>query len=164
MAFSYQQVRQPIATLSGGERSRLQLALVMLRQPNLLLLDEPTNNLDIPSVEVLESALDDFVGTVLIISHDRYFLDQTADRMSRSMTARMREYLYTEYLCVWRSVISRCVSRSSALTTIEMYMRATLAVERRINQHGMLVKPSFDFPHRICIIRHAPVINPVSCR
>ena len=81
MAFSYEQVRQPIRTLSGGERSRLQLALVMLRRPNLLLLDEPTNNLDIASVEVLEDALDDFVGTVLIVSHDRYFLDQTIDRL-----------------------------------------------------------------------------------
>ena len=81
MAFSYEQVRQPIRTLSGGERSRLQLARVMLQQPNLLLLDEPTNNLDIPSVEVLEDALDEFNGTVLIVSHDRYFLDQTVDRL-----------------------------------------------------------------------------------
>ena len=100
MAFSYQQVRQPIATLSGGERSRLQLALVMLQQPNLLLLDEPTNNLDIPSVEVLESALDDFVGSVLIISHDRYFLDQTVDRIVEINDGEMNYFVgaYTEYL------------------------------------------------------------------
>ena len=100
MAFSYEQVRQPIRTLSGGERSRLQLALVMLRQPNLLLLDEPTNNLDIPSVEVVEDALDDFVGTVLIVSHDRYFLDQTVDRLAVLEDGVMREYPggYTDYL------------------------------------------------------------------
>ena len=100
MAFRYEQVRQPIATLSGGERSRLQLALVMLRQPNLLLLDEPTNNLDIPSVEVLEDALDEFAGTVLIISHDRYFLDQTVDRVVEIRDGELREYAggYTEYL------------------------------------------------------------------
>ncbi len=100
MAFSYEQVRQPIRTLSGGERSRLQLALVMLRQPNLLLLDEPTNNLDIPSVEVLEAALDEFAGTVLIISHDRYFLDQTVDRVVEIRAGRMQEFAggYTEYL------------------------------------------------------------------
>ena len=100
MAFDYDQVRQPIRTLSGGERSRLQLALVMLRQPNLLLLDEPTNNLDIPSVEVLEDALEDFVGTVLIISHDRYFLDQTVDRVVEIRAGELREFAggYTEYL------------------------------------------------------------------
>ena len=100
MAFHYEQARQPIAALSGGERSRLQLALVMLRQPNLLLLDEPTNNLDIPSVEVLEDALDEFVGTALMISHDRYFLDQTVDRVVELRNGQLKAYAggYTEYL------------------------------------------------------------------
>lgn len=100
MAFSYEQVRQPVRTLSGGERSRLQLARVMLQQPNLLLLDEPTNNLDIPSVEALEDALDDFNGTVLIVSHDRYFLDQTVDRLVEIRDGVLKEYVggYTEYL------------------------------------------------------------------
>jgi ATP-binding cassette subfamily F protein 3 len=81
MAFSYDQVRQPIRTMSGGERSRLQLALLMLQNPNLLLLDEPTNNLDIPSAEVLEAVLEAFEGTVFVISHDRYFLDRIVDRV-----------------------------------------------------------------------------------
>ena len=100
MAFSYEQVRQPVRTLSGGERSRLQLARVMLQQPNLLLLDEPTNNLDIPSVEVLEDALDEFNGTVLIVSHDRYFLDQTVDRLIEIRDGALKEYVggYTAYL------------------------------------------------------------------
>ena len=100
MAFSYQQAHQPIGSLSGGERSRLQLALVMLQEPNLLLLDEPTNNLDIASVEALEGALDEFVGTVVIVSHDRYFLDQTVDRLVELRAGELREYQggYTEYL------------------------------------------------------------------
>lgn len=100
MAFSYDQVRQPVRTLSGGERSRLQLARVMLQQPNLLLLDEPTNNLDIPSVEALEDALDDFNGTALIVSHDRYFLDQSVDRLVEIRDGELKEYVggYTEYL------------------------------------------------------------------
>ena len=79
--FSYQQVHQKVKELSGGERSRLQLALVVLSGANFLILDEPTNNLDIQSAEVLESTLADFEGTVLVVSHDRYFLDQVVDRI-----------------------------------------------------------------------------------
>jgi ATP-binding cassette, subfamily F, member 3 len=79
--FPYRMVNQPIGELSGGERSRLQLALLVLSGANFLLLDEPTNNLDIASAEVLENALEDFEGTVLVISHDRYFLDRTVNRI-----------------------------------------------------------------------------------
>jgi ATP-binding cassette subfamily F protein 3 len=79
--FTYQQATQKIGSLSGGERSRLQLALLVLSGANFLLLDEPTNNLDIASAEVLENALMDFNGTVLVISHDRYFLDRTVKRI-----------------------------------------------------------------------------------
>lgn len=97
---TYDQTRQPIHTLSGGERSRLQLAGLMLSQPNLLLLDEPTNNLDIPSMEVLEHALDDFEGAVLIISHDRYFLDQAVDHIVELDSGVLHHYEggYTDYL------------------------------------------------------------------
>jgi ATP-binding cassette subfamily F protein 3 len=79
--FRYDQVRQPVEKLSGGERSRLQLLLLMLGGANCLVLDEPTNHLDIDSVEVLEGALERFDGTVIVISHDRYFLDRIADRI-----------------------------------------------------------------------------------
>ncbi|MEX2143907.1 MAG: ABC-F family ATP-binding cassette domain-containing protein [Anaerolineales bacterium] len=79
--FGYQQMRNRVDTLSGGERSRLQLILIMLSDANFLLLDEPTNNLDIRSAEVLEEALEDFEGSVLVISHDRYFLDRVATRI-----------------------------------------------------------------------------------
>jgi ATPase subunit of ABC transporter with duplicated ATPase domains len=86
--------------LSGGERSRLQLAALMLQKPNLLLLDEPTNNLDIPSVEVLESTLENFEGAVLVISHDRYFLDQVVDRVFELKDGTLQSYEggYTDYL------------------------------------------------------------------
>ncbi|MCA9884820.1 MAG: ABC-F family ATP-binding cassette domain-containing protein [Anaerolineae bacterium] len=99
MRFSYQQVRQPVHTLSGGERSRLQLALLMIQQPNLLLLDEPTNNLDIASVEVLEETLDEFQGSILTISHDRYFLDRTVDRIIELRDGTLYHYEggYTDY-------------------------------------------------------------------
>ena len=98
--FSYEQARQKIGSLSGGERSRLQLALVVLSGANFLLLDEPTNNLDIASAEMLESALEDFIGTALIISHDRYFLDRTVERLLVIENRDLARYLggYSEYL------------------------------------------------------------------
>ena len=79
--FDYRMCALKVKALSGGERSRLQLLLVVLSKANFLLLDEPTNNLDIASAEVLEAALSEFEGTALIISHDRYFLDQVVDRI-----------------------------------------------------------------------------------
>jgi ATP-binding cassette subfamily F protein 3 len=79
--FDYEQVRRPIRSLSGGERTRLQLLLLMLSGANLLVLDEPTNHLDIESIETLEAAIEAFEGTAVFISHDRYFLDRMADRV-----------------------------------------------------------------------------------
>ncbi|MFN8401843.1 MAG: ABC-F family ATP-binding cassette domain-containing protein [Anaerolineales bacterium] len=98
--FTYKQVSQKIGELSGGERSRLQLALVVLSGANFLLLDEPTNNLDIASSEVLEQALADFEGTVLVISHDRYFLDQTMQRLLVIEDGQLAGYVggYSDYL------------------------------------------------------------------
>jgi ATP-binding cassette subfamily F protein 3 len=97
--FPYEMVRKPVRNLSGGERSRLQLAKLMLSDANFLLLDEPTNNLDLPSCEVLENALDDFEGTVLVISHDRYLLDRVVERIVELEDGALTEYPgdYTYY-------------------------------------------------------------------
>jgi ATP-binding cassette subfamily F protein 3 len=97
--FPYRQVTQKIGDLSGGERSRLQLALLVLSDANFLLLDEPTNNLDIASAEVLENALTEFEGTVLVISHDRYFLDRTVNRIVELGSGVLTEYAgsYSDY-------------------------------------------------------------------
>jgi ATP-binding cassette subfamily F protein 3 len=81
LLFAYEDIRTPIGRLSGGEKSRLQMARLMLTEANFLLLDEPTNNLDIASSEVLEAAIEDFEGTVLTVSHDRYFLDRIVSRI-----------------------------------------------------------------------------------
>jgi len=93
-------VFQKVGTLSGGERGRVALAKLMLRQDNLLLLDEPTNHLDMDSREVLEAALDDFDGTILTVSHDRYFINKVANRVVEMTPEGAREYLgnYDNYL------------------------------------------------------------------
>jgi ATP-binding cassette subfamily F protein 3 len=105
-----------VRDLSGGERSRLQLAKLTLSDANFLLLDEPTNNLDLPSCEVLESALDDFEGTVLVISHDRYFLNRVVDRIvdleEGTLTEYVGDYSYYEEEKTRRAGSSR---RSSAV-------------------------------------------------
>src|SRR5262249_34554373 len=79
--FSGDDAFRKVKGLSGGERNRLALAKMMLPPPNLLALDEPTNHLDIPGREVLETALSDYAGTVLVVSHDRYFLDQIVTKI-----------------------------------------------------------------------------------
>ncbi len=79
--FTGDKVFQKIGDLSGGERGRVSLAKLMLSPANLLLLDEPTNHLDIPSKEILEDAIRSYTGTVLYVSHDRYFINQTATRV-----------------------------------------------------------------------------------
>src|SRR5204862_645056 len=89
--------------LSGGERRRLYLLRILMGSPNVLLLDEPTNDLDIPTLIALEEYLDDFAGALIVVSHDRYFLDRTVDNIFRFMPGgKVREYPgdYTAYLAV----------------------------------------------------------------
>ena len=75
------QQHQPVAKLSGGERRRLHLCRLLMEAPNVLLLDEPTNDLDVATLGVLEDFLEDFPGCVVVVSHDRWFLDRTVDRL-----------------------------------------------------------------------------------
>ncbi len=90
--FARDDALNPIANLSGGERARLQIAVLILRGANFLLLDEPTNNLDLPSIEALEAALLQFPGAILTISHDRYFLDKLCDRIVELDAGVVRDY------------------------------------------------------------------------
>ena len=79
LGFSPKRQRTPIKDLSGGERRRLQLTRVLMSEPNVLLLDEPTNDLDIDTLQELESLLDNWAGTLVVISHDRYLIERIAD-------------------------------------------------------------------------------------
>ena len=81
-----------VDTLSGGWRRRVLLARALVGQPHVLLLDEPTNHLDIESVEMLEGALENFAGTAIFVSHDRYFLDRISDRILEVRDGEVRSY------------------------------------------------------------------------
>ena len=98
--FTGDDVFQPIKTLSGGEKGRVALTALMLRKDNLLLLDEPTNHLDMDSREVLEDALADFNGTIITVSHDRYFINRIADRIIEMRSDGTTEYIgnYDDYI------------------------------------------------------------------
>ena len=91
--FTGDDVFQQIKTLSGGERGRVSLAKLMLSEANFLILDEPTNHLDIVSKEILENALNSYTGTLLYVSHDRYFINQTATRILDLTNQSMVNYI-----------------------------------------------------------------------
>ena len=97
--FSSDMQYTPIAKISGGERRRLYLLKVLMQSPNVLILDEPTNDLDITTLRVLEDFLDEFAGIVITVSHDRYFLDRTVDRIAAFENGNIVVYEgdYTEY-------------------------------------------------------------------
>ena len=94
------QQHQPVRKLSGGERRRLHLCRLLIEAPNVLLLDEPTNDLDVHTLTVLEDFLEDFRGCVVVVSHDRYFLDRTVDRLFCFEDGRLQRFEgnYSAYL------------------------------------------------------------------
>lgn len=99
MAFGEDTYDKKISVLSGGERTRLALACLLLKKPDILLLDEPTNHLDIGTLKWLEQYLKSYTGTVMIVSHDRYFLDQSVNRIFEISNHRLRIYEgnYSQY-------------------------------------------------------------------
>jgi ATP-binding cassette subfamily F protein 3 len=98
--FSGETVAKKVGALSGGEKARLALAKMLLQPVNLLILDEPTNHLDIPAKEMLEEALQSYDGTVIIVSHDRYFISKAANKIVEIREGEFRTYLgdYHYYL------------------------------------------------------------------
>ncbi|MFC7925278.1 ABC-F family ATP-binding cassette domain-containing protein [Microbacterium laevaniformans] len=90
MGFSSAQLSTPVKDLSGGQQRRLQLLLILLDQPNVLILDEPTNDLDTDMLAAIEDLLDSWAGTLLVVSHDRYFLERVTDQQYAVMSGRLR--------------------------------------------------------------------------
>ncbi|MFW6292835.1 MAG: ribosomal protection-like ABC-F family protein [Spirochaetota bacterium] len=111
LGFAWEDLDRPVESLSGGEWNRLQLGVAIIAKANLLVLDEPTNHLDIPSREAVEEALGEFDGTIITVSHDRYFLDAISDTIVELADLKLQRYQgsFTDY---WMSRRPR--SRPSA--------------------------------------------------
>ena len=100
LGFSTTDLQRPLKEFSGGWRMRVMLAKILLQKPNVLLLDEPTNHLDLPSIEWLENYLHGYEGTVIIVSHDRFFLDKIVNRIAELSNGQLTLYTgnYSDYL------------------------------------------------------------------
>jgi ATPase subunit of ABC transporter with duplicated ATPase domains len=111
--FKGDSVEKKVRNLSGGEKARLSLASMMLRPANLLILDEPTNHLDIPAKEMLEEALQNFQGTVMIVSHDRYFISRVATTIVAIEDKKLIKYAgdYKSYMDKVRDVKDKVEAR-----------------------------------------------------
>ena len=125
------QQHSPLSKLSGGERRRLSLCRMLIQAPNVLLLDEPTNDLDVQTLSVLEDLLEDFRGCVVVVSHDRYFLDRTVDRLFCFENGRLRRFEgnYSEFLDHRRDLEK---AQSDALAAQETAQRSAKSASKRV--------------------------------
>jgi ATPase subunit of ABC transporter with duplicated ATPase domains len=124
MGFSSAQLSTPVKDLSGGQKRRLQLLLILLDQPNVLILDEPTNDLDTDMLAAIEDLLDSWAGTLIVVSHDRYFLERVTDQQYAVLGGRLRHLPggVEEYLRLRRDV-----PRGSERTTAPAASAAALS-------------------------------------
>jgi ATP-binding cassette subfamily F protein 3 len=135
MAFTEDMVHKKLSTLSGGERTRLSLACLLLKKPDLLFLDEPTNHLDIGTIKWLEQFLRTYKGTILLISHDRYFLDQMVTRIFEVENHKLHIYEgnYTAYAEKKRQRLEEDLRRFDQQQK-EIHRQEEMI--RRFKQHG----------------------------
>ncbi len=140
-SFTYEDMKKPLRVLSGGEVNRLQLARLMYLQTTFLILDEPTNHMDIKSREAIEEALRKYNGTILVVSHDRFFLDQLVTRIVEidnwklvSFQGNFSEYFKDKYPVLPRLNGSIKTRGGERLVRKEKNLTDSIQIEKRINE------------------------------
>lgn len=134
--FSGDDVLKPISTLSGGEKARVALAKLMMQKANVLLLDEPTNHLDLDSKEVLENALIDYPGTILFVSHDRYFMNRLATKVIELTKEGAAEFLGNyDYFIEKKTEIAELKALEEAESSVAVKM-APVATTSQIDKEA----------------------------
>ena len=132
----------PVGDLSGGEKRRLQLTRLLMDSPNVLLLDEPTNDFDIETLTELEDLLDSYGGTLIVISHDRYFLERVCDRFVgllgdsavRDLPRGVDEYLELRYNAMNAPVVGQKAKKSSSAAEERQLKKDTIRLERQMEK------------------------------
>jgi ATP-binding cassette subfamily F protein uup len=137
----------PVGDLSGGEKRRLQLTRLLMDSPNVLLLDEPTNDFDIETLTELEDLLDSYGGTLIVISHDRYFLERVCDRFVgllgdsavRDLPRGVDEYLELRYEAMDTPVIAQKEKKSSSAAEERQLKKDKVRLERQIEKSDLRI-------------------------
>lgn len=141
--FTADDVYKEVSRLSGGERARLMMLVIMLEKANTLLLDEPTNHLDLSSKEALDAAVKKFEGTVILVSHDRYFLNKTADRILELTPDGITSYTgnYNDYL-EYKNSLADSAQPSAVKTTVSAAEEYEINKRRQANIKNLTKKLS----------------------
>ena len=143
--FTGDDVFKRISDLSGGERGRVSLAKLMLSEANFIILDEPTNHLDITSKEILENALNRYTGTILYVSHDRYFINQTATRILELTGNTLVNYIGNyDYYLEKKEELTQIYAPQTAETTQEKTSEAKLSWHQKKEEQAKLRKKQND--------------------
>ena len=137
----------PVGDLSGGEKRRLQLTRLLMDSPNVLLLDEPTNDFDIETLTELEDLLDSYGGTLIVISHDRYFLERVCDRFVgllgdsavRDLPRGVDEYLELRYEAMSAPVLSQKAKKSSSAAEERQLKKDKVRLERQMEKADLRI-------------------------
>ena len=155
LGFEKKQLEEKTSTLSGGWKMRIELAKLLLKEPNVLLLDEPTNHLDIQSIVWIENYLNNFNGTVVLVSHDKYLLDRMVDTIAELENGKIKEYKgnYSHY------IVEKEEQRQIQLSTFKNQQKKVLETERFIERFRAKNTKATQVQSRVKMLKKMEIVD-----